>query len=113
MCAVVGGNAGGDAFGRFDADGEVGLELRGIGLHHRRQAEVGSTGTGQRQAHQAAAMGNHEVDVAGLDQLGRHDQVAFVLAVFVIDDDDHAAEADVFQDVGNGGEVHAASPCGC
>ncbi len=111
--AVMRRDAGGDALGGLDADREIGLELRGIGLHHRRQAEIGGAGAVQRQAHQATAMGDHEVDVAGLDQLGGHDQVAFVLAVFVIDDDDHAAQADVFQDFRNRGEIHAASPCGC
>ncbi len=76
-----------------------------------RQAQVGGALAGQRQAHQATAVGDHEVDVRRLDQLGGHDQVAFVLTVFVIDDDDHAAEADVLEDLGDGGEVHALAPC--
>ncbi|KAG1547899.1 hypothetical protein G6F50_013500 [Rhizopus delemar] len=73
--AVVRRDAGGDTLGGLDADREVGLELCGIGLHHRRQAKVGGTGTGKRQAHQAAAVGHHEVDVRRLDQLGGHDQL--------------------------------------
>ncbi|MCY1450942.1 hypothetical protein D9M71_677830 [compost metagenome] len=111
MGAVIGRDAGGDTLGRLDADGEVGLELRGIGLHHRRQAQVGGALAGERQAHQAAAVGDHEVDVRRLDQLGGHDQVAFVLAVFVIDDDHHAAQADVLEDLGDGSEIHARVSC--
>jgi hypothetical protein len=95
--AVVRGNAGGDAFRRFDADGEVGVELRGVVLDHRRQAELRATFARQRQADQAARMRDHEVDVGRLHQLGGHDQVALVLAVLVVDDDDHATVADLFQ----------------
>ena len=47
MGAVVGGNTGGDALRRFDTDGEVGMELRGVGLHHRRQAQLRATLAGQ------------------------------------------------------------------
>ncbi|MNM47980.1 hypothetical protein D3C81_589570 [compost metagenome] len=107
---VMRGDAGGDAFGGLDADREVGLELRGIGLHHRRQTEVGGAGAGQRQAHQATAVGDHEIDVRRLDQLGGHDQITFVLTVLVIDDDDHATGADFFQQFGNGGEIHGVAP---
>ncbi len=113
--AVGGGDAGGHALGGLDADREVGLELRGVGAHHRRQPELAGALAGQRQAHQATAVGDHEIDVRRLDQLGGHDQVAFVLAVLVVDDHHHAAGADLFQQFGDGGEVHALAPwpCGC
>ncbi len=109
MRAVVGGDAGGDAFGGLDADGEVGVELRGVVLDHRRQPELRAALAGQRQAHQAACMGDHEIDVRGLDQLGGHDQVALVLAVLVVDDDHHAPGADFLQQLGDGGEIQARS----
>jgi hypothetical protein len=35
-----------------------------------------------------------------------HDQIAFVLAVLVVEDHDHAAGADVFEDFGDGVESH-------
>ena len=38
----------------------------------------------------------HEVDDLGRDLLGRAHEIAFVFPIFVIDDDDHAAVADVF-----------------
>ena len=50
---------------------------------------------GQRQTDQAAGMTGHEVDDLWSDFLGRADEIAFVLAVFVVNDDDHAAVADV------------------
>ena len=71
MRAVVGADAGGDAFGGLDAHREVGLELRGIGLHHRRQAELRAALAGQRQADQAARVGDHEIDVGRAHQLRR------------------------------------------
>ncbi len=106
--AVVGRNAGGHPFGRFDADSEVGLELRGVVAHHRRQTQLRAALAGQRQAHQPARVGDHEVDVRRLHQLGGHDQIAFVFAVFVIDDDHHASGAQFFDQFRNGREIHAA-----
>ncbi|MCY1466670.1 hypothetical protein D9M71_850470 [compost metagenome] len=52
----------------------------------------------------------HEVDVLGLAALGGHDQVAFVLAVFVIHEDDHLALADVFNQFFDAIERHKAPP---
>src|SRR5690606_37160948 len=40
---------------------------------------------------------------------GGHDQVAFVLAVLVVDDDDHAAGAEFFKQFGDGGERHGTA----
>ena len=47
-----------------------------------------------RQADQAAAVRRHEVDRLRRDLLGGDRQVAFVLAILVVDDDDHLAGAD-------------------
>ena len=51
----------------------------------------------QRQADQAAPVARHEVDVLGTDELRRNHQVALVLAVLVVHDDDHPAMPDVLQ----------------
>ncbi len=48
----------------------------------------------------------HEADVFSGDQLRRDDQVAFVLTVFVIDDDDELAGLEVGDRLGNGGKAH-------
>ena len=63
----------------------------------------------QRQADQAAAFAHHEVDVFGPHLLGGHDEIAFVLAILVVDDDDHAAGADLFEDFGDRREAHACT----
>ena len=44
-----------------------------------------------RHAELAAAVGDHEVDDLGRHLFGGADEIAFVLAVFGIDHDDHVA----------------------
>ena len=64
---------------------------------------------GHGEADQAASVLGHEVDGFGRDLLGGEGEVAFVLAVFVVDDHDHAAGADLFDrvgDVGKGFVIH-------
>ena len=59
---------------------------------------------GERQADQAAAEFRHEVDGFGRDLFGGHGEVAFVFAVFVVDQDDHAALANFFDGFFDGAE---------
>ena len=95
--AIRGADAGGDAVARLDAHGEGGAE-RGPaaagGLHHR-ELEPLDLLLGEREADEAAAVRGHEVDGLGGDDLGGHAEVALVLAVLVVDEDDHLAGADV------------------
>ena len=100
-----GGNAGGDAFARLDRDGEGGLVARAVVAAHQRQAELLDAVAGQRQADQAARVAGHEVDRVGRGELRGDDQVAFVLAVLVIDQDEHAAVARFLDQFLGGGEV--------
>jgi hypothetical protein len=55
-------------------------------------------------ASQKAVLG-HEVDGIGGDLFGGHGEVAFVFAVLVVDEDDHAALADLFDGFFDGGEL--------
>jgi len=50
---------------------------------------------GEREAQIAARDGEHEVDALGCDELRREDQVALVLAVLIVGQDDHLARAQV------------------
>ncbi len=59
---------------------------------------------GEREADEAAAVAGHEVDGLGSDVLGGQGEVALVLAVLVVDDDDHAAGADFGEGAGDVGE---------
>ena len=53
---------------------------------------------GEREANQTAGVPGHEVDDFRSDLLGGADQIAFIFAIFVVNDDDHLAVADI----GNG-----------
>ena len=108
--AVGGGNAGGDALRRFDGNSKVGTVLRAVFLGHHGQAEPLDHAAFHRQANQSARVFDHEVDGFGGDELRRHQQIAFVFAVFRVGDDDHFAGFDVGKDFGDGGNVgHGAS----
>ena len=48
----------------------------------------------EREADQAARALRHEVDDLGRDQLGRADEIAFVLAIFVVGNNEHLTVAD-------------------
>ena len=99
-------DAGGHAFAGFDGLGKGRAEARGVLLRHGAEAEVVGALFGEGEADEAAAVTGHEVDGLGGDELGGKGEVAFVLAVFIVDDDDHAAGADLFErsgDVSEGG----------
>ena len=57
---------------------------------------------GDRHADQAAAVLGEEVDFLGRDELRGEDEVALVLAVLVVDQDDDVAGADRRDDFGDG-----------
>src|SRR4029453_16982639 len=58
----------------------------------------------EREADQPASVLGHEVDRVGRDELGGDREAALVLAVLVVDDDDHLALADVLDRLLDGGE---------
>ena len=75
------------------------LVARAVVLRHQLEAELLDPLAGQRQADQAARVLGHEVDRLGGRPLSRDDQVAFVLAILVIDQDEHPAFAGFLDDV--------------
>ena len=54
---------------------------------------------GHRQANQPAPVGRHEVDRRGIGKLRRDYQIAFILAVLMVHQNEHTALARVFDDV--------------
>ena len=80
---------------------------RWVGALHEFQAEVFDPVVGQRQANQAASVLGHEIDGVGIGHLGGNDDVALVLAVLVVDEDDHAPLLDVLNDLLDGRQVVA------
>ena len=99
--AVVRRDAGGDALGGLDRDGEVGAVARAVLAHHRPQAQARRVRLGERHADQAAAVRGEEVDLLGRHEIGGEDEVALVLAVLVVDQHDDVAGADLGDDLGD------------
>ncbi len=93
--AVVGRNARGAAFNLVDGDGERRAEQRGVVLHLVGQVQLDAAADGERCAEHAACVFQHEVHHFRRDFLCGANQVAFILAVFIIDNDDELAVAEV------------------
>ena len=62
-------------------------------------------------AEDAAAFAEHEVDGFGGDKIRRTDQIAFIFAVFIIDEHDHLAGFESGDHVGDCGEARLGG-CG-
>ena len=102
--AIVGADAGGDAVGGIDGHGEVGAGAFTVVVDHALEAEFARRapcvqGTQMSRARVELVM---KLTSSGVTFFGGHDEVAFVFAVGVIRDDDHAAGADFLQDVFDG-----------
>jgi hypothetical protein len=106
---VGGRDAGGDAAFGLDGNGEPGFKRAGVVLHHHGQVQLGAFFSGQRQADQAPAVFGHEVDGFGGHLFRRHGQVPFVFPVFIVDEDDHFAIADIFDGLVDGNFWHGGS----
>ena len=107
-CAVSSGDTGADANGSLDGYGELGTKTRAVALYHQRQLQALAALQAHRHADQATAVTRHEVDVLSLTGLTGHDQIAFILAVFVIHQDDHLAGANIFDQFFDAVEFHPA-----
>lgn len=92
--AVVGADAGGDAgVGRVDRDG-VGGAARVLGVgDHLGQLEGFGGGVGDGGADEAGGVADHEAHLLGGYVLGGDDEVGFVLARGVVEDDEELASA--------------------
>src|SRR6266851_3304907 len=78
-----------------------------VDRRHEREVKLVAALLGERQADQPTAVLGHEVDGVGRDFLGGHGEVAFVFAVLVVNQDDHAALANLFDGFFDGGESGA------
>ena len=80
---------------RFDRNGERRFVDRRVLADHLRDVQLVEALADDRHADEAAGLFAHEVDRLGGHHLGRHHEVAFVLAVLVVQDDHHLAGANV------------------
>jgi len=76
-----------------DGDRERGALSLGVRHDHQRQVQLVGPGGLQRHAEHPGGVLEVKRHALGRDVLGGHDQIAFVLAVLVVDDHDHAASA--------------------
>ena len=86
---VGGADAGGDPFSGIDAHGERRAEPCGIIRSLRIEAELVALFLGQRQAYQASAVFCHKVYQLRGRKLCGADQIAFILTILIIDQNDH------------------------
>ncbi len=88
-------DTGRNVFPRIDRDGEGRAE--GGGILHRllREMEFFNSLRRQGETDQPAGMPGHEVDSRRRDMLSSHDEIAFVLTIFVIDKDDELSALDI------------------
>src|SRR5690606_16883393 len=84
-------DAGGHADAGLDGDREGRPPARRVVTDHGRQVESVRHVVRQRQAYDATRVSDHEGDLLGVDRLGRQHEVALVLPVLVVDEDDGPA----------------------
>ena len=91
--AIGRGDSRRDPAPRFDRHRERRAVRRRVVLHHQRQIQLFASLFRQREADQSAAVFGHEVDRIRRDLLRGDAEIAFVLAIFVVDDDHELAAA--------------------
>jgi hypothetical protein len=84
---------------RFDRCREVGAVARAVGGHHGSEPEAAAPVFLQREADEAARVLGHEVDRLGRDEVRRDDEIAFVLAILLVDEDHHAPGLELGDDL--------------
>ena len=75
-----------------------------LSCDHEREPQLVAALLGEGEADEAAPVARHEVDGVGRDLLGRDREVALVLAVLVVDDDDELPGAERLDRVFDAGE---------
>ena len=104
-------NASRNAAPGIDRYGEGCPKCGGVLRDHQRKLKLVHMFRRQREADQPASMGCHEVDRLRRHLLGCHDEIAFILTIFIVDKNDHMALLDCGDGVLNGVHFHPSSPC--
>ena len=91
---VGGGDAGAGAVTGVDRHGERGALRLGVVGDHQREPQLVEPVAFDRHADHAAGVADHERHRLGRHLLRRHDEVALVLAIGVVDDDHDLAARD-------------------
>ena len=72
---------------RIHTHGEGGLVAVGVAIHHQGQIQNVKAFALHGKANQPPGLGGHEVDLFRGGELGPADQIPFVFAIFVVDND--------------------------
>ena len=81
---------------RVNRHGERGFMIVGIVDDHLIDVELVEAFAVDRSADQTLRISCHEIYIGRGDGFGGADQIAFVLAIFVVDDHNHLAVSDIF-----------------
>src|SRR3954451_13128477 len=97
-------NSSGHALPGIDCLAERSSILRRVLVGHRTDVQILEPLLGHREADETSSVLGHEVDQFGRNLLGSKGKIAFVLAVLVIDHDNHPPRAYLFNRVRNIGK---------
>ena len=97
---IVGGDPRSGTVTRIHAHGKRGIELVCLLGDHHSQSQLVKSLTCKRNADEATTVSGHEVDGLGRTLVRSHDQISLVLALLIVNEDDHLALPYVFQYVG-------------
>jgi hypothetical protein len=101
-CGAIGNRNPGAVVGDVNGNGKGGLMAGGIATNHHVEPKGCEAFGAHRHADEASAVCCHEINGIGRDELGCHNEIAFVLAIFVIYDDDNLAVLYVLDSLLNG-----------
>ena len=104
--AVVCRHPGGASFEQVDRYGEGRAENRRVALHLVLQLELAATLLCDGRAEDTATLLEHEVDFLRCDEFGGRNQVAFVFAILIIDDNDEFSGFEVLKGFFYRGELN-------
>ena len=99
--ALLGRDAGGQPVLDVDRDGEGGAERRVVRGHHRIEPQAPRLARRQRRTDDAAGVADDEGHLLRRAERGCDDEVALVLAIVVIGDDDDLAAGEGFDGLGD------------
>ena len=91
--AIVRRDARRDLVGRADRHGKRGPLVRRVARNHLREIQRGEPRRGEWHGDEPPRVLEHEVDRLRGRPLGGHHQIALVLAILIVDDDDKASVA--------------------
>ena len=105
FCPVMGGYAGRHAVYGIHGYREGRVRCRRFPIDHDGDVQLCKPLFRGGQTDQPPSVHRHEVDDFGCNLLGGYHEIAFVLTVFVIDDDQHPSCSHFFHGLWNGAEM--------